>query len=145
MVQTGLFFSLLFLGYLYGGKHAARRELGMPFFKPKRCNFVWQYCGLMHRHTGSYNAEQFSKILMFEFRLPPKIIENHRGKTWKPKKNNRKTKENQGRTKTMITKTHQMNNYLESKKKRNNTEKTMKTTVTNGNPKKDQQKNNENQ
>ena len=34
-----------------------------------------------------------------------------------PKKNNRKTKENQGRTKTMITKTHQMNNYLNQRKK----------------------------
>ena len=37
VLQTGLFFSLLFFVYNYGGKHAARRELSMPFFKPKIC------------------------------------------------------------------------------------------------------------
>ena len=36
VVQTGLFFSLLFLGYLHRGKHAARRELSMPCL-PKIC------------------------------------------------------------------------------------------------------------
>ena len=35
----------------------------------------------------------------------------------KPKKRNKKNKENQWRTKTMITKAQQINNYLESKKK----------------------------
>ena len=29
-----LFFCLLFLAYPSGGKHAARRELSMPFFTP---------------------------------------------------------------------------------------------------------------
>ena len=38
--QTGLFFFLLFLGYPYGGKHAARRELSMPFF----LNLKYAFC-----------------------------------------------------------------------------------------------------
>ena len=75
MVQTGLFFSLLFLGYLYGGKHAARRELSMPFFLNLKNEFCMAI--LWFDASGSYNAKQFSKILMFEFRLPPKITENH--------------------------------------------------------------------
>ena len=45
---------------------------------------------------------QVFRILIFEFRMTPKTIENQ-WKTWIPKKNHRNTKENQW-TKTMTLK-----------------------------------------